>query len=88
MTNQKMAVHCYTQYLTLSRINLWAHWARAQGPAPRGAPHLERASKNNQKQDIIEGERQKGNKMEKKGKKEKSKQGREKEKQLTNRSGL
>ena len=28
--------------LRLCRINLWAKWARAQGPAPRGGPALRR----------------------------------------------
>ena len=40
--------------IRLCRINLWAHWARAQGPAPRGAPHLEDAFKNNKKTRQIE----------------------------------
>ena len=47
-------------------INLRDRWTRAQGPAPRGAPHLEDAFKNNQKQD--KSEMKKREKEEKKGK--------------------
>ena len=54
----------------LCRINPFhSHWAQAQGPAPRGAPHLEDASQNNQKKKKLREDKRE--KEEKKGKENK-----------------
>ena len=55
----------------LCRINLWAKWARAQGPGPRRAPHLEDIPLKRKK------ERKKKKKMDKGKEKERNERGRE-----------
>ena len=59
-----LAIYCAIR--NLCRINLRPRWARAQGPVPRGAPHLEYASQNFKKENKTEREKKKDGKNENK----------------------